>query len=60
MLPSCFVRASKRKWRKTMAREQGALKDREQGRRQPERAVRILLKVIENEPKAIERAPGAA
>jgi len=33
-----------------------AVKDWEQGRRQPERSARILLKVIENEPKAVERA----
>ena len=33
-----------------------AVKDWEQGRRQPERAARILLKVIEREPKAVERA----
>jgi putative transcriptional regulator len=34
----------------------GAVKDWEQGRRQPERAARILLKVIATEPKAVERA----
>lgn len=33
-----------------------AVKDWEQGRRQPERSARILLKVIEMEPKAVERA----
>jgi putative transcriptional regulator len=33
-----------------------AVKDWEQGRRQPERSARILLKVIEIEPKAVERA----
>ena len=33
-----------------------AVKDWEQGRRQPECSARILLKVIENEPKAVERA----
>lgn len=33
-----------------------AVKDWEQGRRQPERSARILLKVIETEPKAVERA----
>ena len=33
-----------------------ALQDWEQGRRAPERTARILLKVIEVEPDAIERA----
>lgn len=33
-----------------------AVKDWEQGRRQPERSARILLKVIEREPKAVARA----
>ncbi|MBF0177706.1 MAG: helix-turn-helix domain-containing protein [Magnetococcales bacterium] len=33
-----------------------ALRDWEQGRRRPERAARILLKVIEYEPEAVERA----
>ena len=37
-----------------------AVKDWEQGRRQPERSARILLKVIEIEPKAVERALKAA
>lgn len=37
-----------------------AVKDWEQGRRQPERSARILLKVIEVEPKAVERALKAA
>lgn len=33
-----------------------ALRDWEQGRRRPERSARILLRVIEREPKAVERA----
>ncbi len=33
-----------------------ALRDWEQGRRQPERSARILLRVIEREPEAVERA----
>ncbi len=33
-----------------------AVKDWEQGRRQPERSARMLLKMIEIEPKAVERA----
>jgi putative transcriptional regulator len=33
-----------------------ALRDWEQGRRRPERSARILLKVIEREPEAVERA----
>ena len=37
-----------------------AVKDWEQGRRQPERSARILLKVIEQEPAAVERALRAA
>jgi putative transcriptional regulator len=35
---------------------ESALKDWEQGRRQPERSARILLRVIEREPKAVRRA----
>jgi putative transcriptional regulator len=35
---------------------ESAVKDWEQGRRHPERSARILLKVIEREPKAVERA----
>ena len=35
---------------------QRALQDWEQGRRKPESAVRAYLKVIENDPKAVERA----
>jgi putative transcriptional regulator len=33
----------------------GAVRDWEQGRRQPERSARILLKIIEREPEAVER-----
>lgn len=33
-----------------------ALRDWEQGRRKPDRAARILLSVIEHEPKAVDRA----
>lgn len=33
-----------------------ALQDWEQGRRRPDRATRVLLKVIEQEPAAVERA----
>jgi putative transcriptional regulator len=33
-----------------------AVRDWEQGRRQPERSARILLKVVEKEPEAITRA----
>lgn len=36
------------------------LQDWEQGRREPERAARILLRVIEREPEAVERALRAA
>lgn len=35
---------------------EAAVKDWEQGRRQPERPARILLRVIEREPEAVERA----
>jgi len=38
----------------------GAVKDWEQGRRQPERSARILLKVIEHDPAVVERALRAA
>ena len=34
--------------------------DWEQGRRVPEGPARVLLKVIENDPKAVERALAAA
>ena len=34
----------------------GTLRDWEQGRRQPERSARILLKVVEKEPEAVMRA----
>ena len=33
-----------------------AVRDWEQGRRQPERAARVLLMVIEREPEAVTRA----
>ena len=33
-----------------------AVRDWEQGRRQPERSARILLKIVEREPEAITRA----
>jgi putative transcriptional regulator len=33
-----------------------AVRDWEQGRRQPERSARILLKVVESEPDAVTRA----
>jgi putative transcriptional regulator len=33
-----------------------AVRDWEQGRRQPERSARILLKVVEEEPEAVTRA----
>lgn len=33
-----------------------ALQDWEQGRRQPDRGTRVLLRVIEREPEAVERA----
>ena len=38
----------------------GTLRDWEQGRRVPEGPARVLLKVIENDPKAVERALAAA
>lgn len=34
----------------------GTLRDWEQGRRQPEASARVLLRVIEREPDAVERA----
>jgi putative transcriptional regulator len=33
-----------------------AIRDWEQGRRQPERSARILLKIVEKEPEAVTRA----
>jgi putative transcriptional regulator len=46
----------------TFARTYGfalsAVRDWEQGRRQPERSARILLKVVEKEPDAVTRALG--
>jgi len=38
----------------------GTLRDWEQGRRVPEGPARVLLKVIEIDPKAVERALAAA
>ena len=35
-----------------------AVRDWEQGRRQPERSARILLKIVEKEPEAVTRALG--
>ena len=35
-----------------------AVRDWEQGRRQPERSARILLKIVEKEPEAVIRALG--
>lgn len=40
--------------------ELSTLQQWEQGRREPERAARILLRVIEREPEAVERALRAA
>jgi putative transcriptional regulator len=37
-----------------------AVRDWEQGRRQPERAARLFLKVLDREPAAVERALAAA
>ena len=37
-----------------------AVRDWEQGRRRPEKAARILLMIIARDPKAVERALGAA
>lgn len=34
----------------------GAVRDWEQGRRQPEKAARTLMLIIEREPEAVERA----
>lgn len=36
-----------------------ALRDWEQGRYQPDRSARVLLKVVEKEPKAVQRALSA-
>jgi putative transcriptional regulator len=36
-----------------------AVQDWEQGRRRPERAARVLLKIIEKEPEAVQRALAA-
>jgi putative transcriptional regulator len=38
----------------------GALEDWEQGRGAPDGAARVLLKIIDREPAAVERALGAA
>ncbi len=37
-----------------------AVQDWEQGRRRPERTARVLLRIIEREPKAVDRALAAA
>jgi len=33
-----------------------AVRDWEQGRRQPDRSARVLLKIVEKEPEAVSRA----
>ena len=38
----------------------GSVRDWEQGRRQPERAARILLTIIQHEPDVVQRALTAA
>src|SRR5258708_36119499 len=47
-------------WQESFAQPYGfartAVRDWEQGRRQPERSARILLKVVEKDPEAVTRA----
>lgn len=60
--PTVDVRAVRRKTKRTQQGfaahygfSVGAVRDWEQGRRQPERAARILLAMIEREPDIVER-----
>jgi len=50
------MKLSRRKFADRFGLDARALQDWEQGRRTPDRAARVLLTVIESNPKAVERA----
>ena len=50
------MKLSRRKFADRFGLDARAVQDWEQGRRRPDRAARVLLTVIERDPKAVERA----
>ncbi len=50
------LRLSQRQFAERFGFTLGAVRDWEQGRRKPERSARVLLKVIDKEREAVERA----
>ena len=50
------MKLSRRKFADRFGLDARAVQDWEQGRRLPDRAARVLLTVIERDPKAVERA----
>ena len=50
------MKLSRRKFADRFGLDAHAVQDWEQGRRRPDRAARVLLTVIERDPKAVERA----
>ncbi len=50
------MKLSRRKFAERFGLDARAIQDWEQGRRLPDRAARVLLTVIERDPKAVERA----
>jgi putative transcriptional regulator len=50
------MKLSRRKFADRFGLDVRAVQDWEQGRRLPDRAARVLLTVIEHDPKAVERA----
>ena len=50
------MKLSRQKFADRFGLDARAVQDWEQGRRLPDRAARVLLTVIEREPKAVERA----
>ena len=50
------MKLSRRKFADRFELDARAVQDWEQGRRRPDRAARVLLTVIERDPKAVERA----
>ena len=50
------MKLSRRKFANRFGLDARAIQDWEQGRRLPDRAARVLLTVIERDPKAVERA----
>lgn len=53
------LRLSQRQFAERFGFDVRAVQDWEQGRRQPERSARVLLKIIDREPKAVDRALAA-